>query len=217
VVFGDGRYKPRRVSTVSQRGIAAVAWVLILLNLAVFGLVGWKIWRVNQPTAMDAPTTMAASNEVTIDSPRDSFRITFPAGWNNVLRVMDSDRFVVQGTSQPVVSEATPAKVVDVISFADKGEVVFDAAVGNNFEAPNGEASDFLFGSGKSLLSGRRYIHTYQGDDLTGTRRTGDKDYIYSFALGGSRELRVTYRVFAADPTDNVKTVDQIVRSIRRL
>jgi len=130
---------------------------------------------------------------------------------------MDSDRFVVKGTDQPVVDEAISAKVVDVISFAGTDATVFDAEVSEDFAAPSGEASDFLAGTGKGLLSGRKYVRTYQGDNLTGSRRNGDKDYIYSFALGGTRELRVTYRVFSSDPTDNVKTVDAIVRSIRRL
>lgn len=203
-----------------QRGISAPAGLLIIMNLAVFGSTGWLIWRANHPHTTTPALTQSAtiSNDKTVTSAKNSFTLTFPAGWDSVLRVMDSDRFVVEGPDQPEFLVDRAAKITDVISFAaakDK-DVVFDAAVGSGFAAPDGDASDFLAGSGKSLLSGRKYLHVYQGDDLTGQRSNGDKDYIYSFALGGSRELRVTYRVFAADPTDNSTVVDGIVRSIRR-
>lgn len=203
----------------SQRGITVAAGVLILLNLTVFGLAAWKIWQANhpQPQAPVAETPAPVAKSTTVISANGAFSITFPAGWDRVTRVMDGDRFIIEGPQQPTADSDVQAVVNDVTGFEAGSLAVFEAAVDNDFPAPDGDAVDFLAGESKHLLSGRKYSFTYSGNSLSQTRKNGDKDYIYSFALGGNRELRVTYRVYSDDPTDNVKVVDGIVRSIRKL
>jgi hypothetical protein len=129
---------------------------------------------------------------------------------------MDGDRFVVPGPRQPAVSSDRSAKVQDIATYSGAELLVFEAVVSEDLPSPDGQASDLLIGEGSSLLSGRKYVHKYSGNNLTGLRKNGDLDYVYSFSLGGKRELRVTYRVYADDPTDNSQTVEAIVHSIRR-
>lgn len=211
---------PRRVTAMTQRGITAMAGILIVLNLSLIGLTGWKIWQYNQPAkpaASSSAEETAVVNARTVSSANGGFSLTFPAGWDNVLRVTNGDRFMVVGPEQPWIRDDVPAAIKDVASFDDPKHIVFEAAIADNFVAPQGEANDLLIGKDKYLLSGRRYVLTYEGNDVNAQRANGDKDYVYSFALGGKRELRVTYRVYADDPTDNNKAVETIVRSIRKL
>jgi|GEM_PF-4196474 len=201
----------------TQRGMTATAGVLIILNLSLIALTGWKIWDYNQPKPVVPQVQAPVELSQTITSSQGSFSITFPAGWDAVMRVMDSDRFVVDGSRQPLANKDVAADIKDVAYFDTDGPVVFEAAIDDDFAAPQGEANDLLIGKDKYLLSGRKYVHTYVGMDVGSQRSNGDKDYVYSFSVGGKRELRVTYRVYAADNVDNVKVVDTIVRSIRKL
>jgi hypothetical protein len=199
-------------------GMATAAVVLVVLNLTLIGLTAWKIWQAQQPQpAKPVPIAVAEPMVMTSASAKGAFSISFPEGWNTVLRVMDSDRFVVPGTTQPVASDSIAAKVTDVTTYVTATDAVFDAVVDDDFPQPQGVASDILIGTGKSLLSGKKFVNTYQGGDPRQQRANGDVDIMYSFPLGGTRELRVTYRNFSADRTDNRRVVDDIVRSIKRL
>lgn len=206
----------------SQRGITAAAGLLIVLNVCLVATTAWMIWKANQPKPIvESPAPQAdadtSDNLRTVTSAKGAFSITFPTGWDKVLRVMDSDHFVVVGSEQPEIDADRAAKVQDVVTFDSSGPVVFEAIADEDLPAPEGEASDVLIGKGSSLLSGRKYIHKYIGNNLSGQRSNGDMDYIYSFPLGGDRELRVTYRIYADDTTNNSQTVENIVRSIRKL
>lgn len=202
-----------------QQGITGAAGLLIILNIVVFGMAAWKIWQVNrpQPVTPTIETPASASRSVTATSAKGAFSITFPAGWDHVTRVMDNDRFIIEGPQQPKADSDVQAMVNDVVGFEAGELAVFEAAVDDDFLAPDGDAVDFLAGEGKYLLSGRKYSYTYTGNSLNKMRKNGDKDYVYSFPLGGKRELRVTYSVFSDDPIDNVKVVDTVVRSIHKL
>jgi hypothetical protein len=202
-----------------QRGITGAAGLLIMLNVFVFGMAVWKIWQANhpQPEPPVAETPAPIPNSVTATSAKGVFSITFPAGWDHVARVMNDDRFIIEGPQQPIARSDIQAVVNDVVGFEAGELAVFEAAVDDDFPSPDGDAVDFLAGEGKYLLSGRKYNYTYTGNSLNKMRKNGDKDYVYSFPLGGKRELRVTYSVFSDDPINNVKVIDNVVRSIHKL
>jgi hypothetical protein len=202
-----------------RRDVTTTGGVLIILNMSLIVLTGLRIWQVNHPTPAQSTSQVPSAQEqsTTVTSAKGGFSLTFPAGWDSVLRVMDGDRFVVIGPEQPTVQTDTPAAVKDIAYYENTGREVLEVVIADGLPAPQGDASDVLIGKDKYLLSGRKYVYTYEGNDLDKQRSNGDKDYVYSFALGGSRELRVTYRVFSISPTDNSKVVDTIVRSIHKL
>jgi hypothetical protein len=201
-----------------QRGMTAVAAVLVLLNLALVGLTMWRIWAVqhtDQPTP-SATSVITDGQSQTSTAARNGFSMTFPAGWNGVLRPQDRDAFFVPGKSQPGGNDQVRANVKDITTYDCQSGCVFEAAIGDNFAAPQGDANDFIIGSGNQLLSGRKYVYIYGGNDVNATRTNGDKDYTYTFSLGGKRELRVVYRVFADDPADQHDSIESIIKTIRR-
>jgi hypothetical protein len=197
--------------------MTAVAAVLVILNMALVGLTIWRVWTVQHPGMnRSAPAVETIDNPVTSTSVKGGFRMTFPAGWNAVLRPQDRDAFVVAGTAQPGGDDRQRANVKDITHYDCQTACVFEAAIADDFPVPQGDASDFLAGTGGHLLSGRRYINTYDGNDVNASRTNGDKDYIYTFPLGGKQELRVTYRVFADDPVDRHAVVETIAKSLWR-
>lgn len=202
--------------------------VMIVAALAVV-LCTWAIIRmVNGSSGVPAPVSefatspAAGSDKTATTSSNGAFSIVFPSGWSGILRVRGEDRFVLPGTGQPDTTGSSTASIRDVAS-TETGPNVFEAGIRSDYPPPQGEATDFMFGRGDSLLSGKKFVLSY-GQDVpveSGPQRgSGDLDYTYVFALGGKdgrRELRVTYRVYGSDPRNNIGTVDGVVRSIRLL
>lgn len=189
----------------------------------IAGLAAW--WLVagqQQPdgAAGGNEAKNTAANQRTFTSGQGLFSVTFPAGWTGILRVLDSDRFVITGSDQPSDAEGLPVGITDASSFDGKGPAVLNIEAGQGFPPPQGIATDLLVGSGQQLLSGRKYVYVYEldGSDALGIdRKRNERDYTYVFPLGGERELRVAYSVYAADRHDQSVIVDEVVRSIRKL
>lgn len=202
----------------SQRAVKLQALAIV----AVLALLGWLAWR--QLGGSDLPPAVPVDNAAStapakpqpVRSAKGAFSMTLPDGWNGVLRMQGADWFVLPGEAQPQVLLGAGAKVVDA-EMTTAGPYVFQAEVSKGFSAARGEAVDFIAGIGDKHLSGKKFtwdaaLTPADPPDM------GDKVYTYVFPLGGadgSRELRVTYRVYESDPRDGVAEVDKIVRSIR--
>lgn len=214
----------------SQNGFSAVTIVVLLSALAAAGFFGWYVARANSDVARTTEKSAVAVNDkessrqpVATASGKGGFSIVLPDGWNNVIRDKNSDLFVVAGTNQPEFGTGRRAMVVDSEGYGSDSALVFSAQIYDNFAPAMGEATDFLFGKGDDLLSGKKYVYEFDKDELEGIgyqRIKGDRNYTYVFPLGGSngkRELRVTYSVYASDPRNNIDKIDEVVRSIRVL
>lgn len=205
-------------------GVIAVVVVSVGLFLA-----GWYVLMANnKPSQSSDSSTSTKADEkpakvIESKSGNGSFSIVLPDGWNNVIRVKDADYFLVTGTDQPEFKAGKRAMVTDVMGYGSDSPLVFSALIHDNFAPPLGEATDFVFGKGDKLVSGKKYVYEFEQDELEGIgyqRIKGDRNYTYVFPLGGSngkRELRVNYSVYASDPRNNVSQIDDVVRSIRVL
>lgn len=210
-----------------RAGKTAAAKLILLIAIAglagLVGFVSWSAWDSRRQAETARRQAEAAGGTVrslppaATKSADGGFSIVFPDGWN-VTRLKDADHFVIAGTAQPEFQTGRRAMVTDADGPATDGPAVFNALIGDDLAPPQGQATDFVFGDDNGLLSGKRYVHTYDRDlgaDGGQPRADGDRDYSYIFELGGSRQLRVTYRVYADDPRDNAGRIDQVVRSIR--
>lgn len=221
------RYQLRKRHAASGFGAVGVAMLLVVVAVVAFG--AWYVLQANDTpagTSQDTPaaeTDKAAVRPVETKSGKGGFSIIFPDGWNNIRRDKESDRFVISGTDQPEFKAGQRAMVTDVAGYGSDSAIVFSAMIHNNFAAPQGEATDFVFGKGDDLVSGKKYVYEFEQDELEGIgyqRIKGDRNYTYVFPLGGSdgkRELRVTYSVYASDPRNNIEKIDEVVRTIRVL
>lgn len=171
--------------------------------------------RTFTDTSKSIDTTPAQA----IESGNGLLSVVFPDGWS-ILRTTDGDDFalVTPRQTQPDTQPGTPAKITDVATLAGDSPRVFVIAVGDNFAAPLGTASDFSIGK-HDTLNGKKYSYEYPADTEPGlgARLSGDRAYEYVFALSGGKELHIYYDVFGVDPRNQIETIDQVVSSIRIL
>lgn len=141
------------------------------------------------------------------------FTITFPSDWAGILKVKDSDWFLISGMEQP---KGQPGNAItEVDSYGSDSPLVFSALIHDNFAEPEGEVEDFYIGK---ELRGKKYTKVYESDQLVGIgyqRFRGDRDYEYAFDLGDGNELRVFYSVYGSDPRNLSEDVDRLVEGIR--
>lgn len=213
----------------SQAGFAHIG--LVLLLIIILGVVGggaYYVWHKNHekkagssPTNSKTNTSSDATNNGQsgpVTSGKGAYSISFPNGWN-VLKDDASDSFMVAGETQPAADSSEVAKVTTT-TFGGDGAFVFLATIQDKSDVPKGVAKDFTLTNGKDHpIQGKKYVYEYEADTPAGLgasdeRIKGDRDYNYVFDLGGGKELRVMYSVYASDPRNLVSTVDQIVNSI---
>lgn len=144
------------------------------------------------------------------------FSIEFPDGWGDIFRTTNSDLMIIKGNKQPIKKDGLAPVVKDISG--DGLEEPYILAIqfyGNLVEPKDATVSDFTIGSGSDKITGKKYVYKYTA---TGNGRTkGDIDYQYEFPVkNGDQEgeLVIFYHVYNSDPTDQVNTVDDIVRSI---
>jgi hypothetical protein len=200
---------------------------VVLATFIVLILAGWAVWHFvlhHKPAAASGPvavnTQPGQAGPMQVTSADGGFSVVIPSGWGKVLKIADGDRLVIAGTDQPTENATQPVRLEQAASYDDNTPAVLDIQIASGLPTPEGQASDLQVGSGRQLLSGKKFSHNYDSDgpDALGhARKQGEKDYIYSFSLGNDRELRVTYSVYASDARDQSATVDQLVRSIRKL
>jgi hypothetical protein len=199
---------------------------IVVGTFVVLAVALWVIWHFVLHPAV-TPKASAIVNmqpgkpgPLQMTSAQGGFSVVIPSGWGQVSKIANSDRLVIAGKSQPVEDAGHAVQVGELSSYDETIPAVLDIRIASSLPDPEGQVSDLQIGSGKQLLSGKKFVYTYdldQTDPLGHARKQGDKDYVYSFSLGSGRELRVTYSIYAADNRDQSTTIDQLVRSIRKL
>jgi len=195
--------------------MALAVLAVMLLAVAVGLQLRHDDSAADQPQAAPAAN---ASQALVARSDGQAFRVTFPDGWTDVQRVKGQDVFIIPGERQPEARPGRRAMVTDITQ-AGAGPAVLSIAVGSSFPEPQGTATDFVFGKGRDLLAGKKFIDDTQGAALADGQPSGRvRTYTYVFPLGGkdgARELRINYTVFTSDPRDNITVIESVVRSIR--
>ena len=203
-----------------RRNVRLQALAVLLAVLVV----GWLAWRVLagpgepvvDPVGNNGTGEPAADAEhEPVRSAEGGFSMVVPDGWQGILRMQGADWFILSGEAQPQTIPGAPANVEDA-DMVNSGPYVFQAQLGTGFGEPKGEAIDFIAGSGDKHLSGKRYLWD-AALSPSDPPDMGTKIYTYVFALGGDRQLRVSYVVHESDPRDMVVEVDKVVRSIKVL
>lgn len=168
---------------------------------------------VHGETFVNDTQAMIAYSEL-IASGRGGFQIRFPEDWGEVLKVLDSDWFLIPGQQQPSGS----LTINEIASFGSDGSTVFSALVHDSFADPKGEAEPYTLVNAKAHpVEGQKYTLIYEADQTVGIgvqRFKGDRDYEYRFPLADGKELRVWYSVYGSDLRNNVATVEAIIDSI---
>lgn len=163
----------------------------------------------SNPDQSIQPNTQAGE----VVSGQGKFTVIFPDDWVGILKVKDSDWFIIPGMDQP---KGQPGKAItEIDSYGSDSPVVFSLLAYNNFAEPEGEAEDFYMGK---ELKGKKYTKVYEKDQLVGIgyqRFRGDRDYEYVFDIGDGYELRASYSVYGSDPRNLSEDVDLLVQSIR--
>jgi hypothetical protein len=212
------RYQPQ-AKPGRRRNANRLTVVIVAAALAAAGFIAWSMLQQRDRT--EVPVAEKRQTEAQV-SGKGGFSIMLPEGWN-VIREKNADRFMVTGMVQPEFKPGQRAMVTDTDVIGSDGALVFIAEIANDLPPPRGEATDFMVGRGDELLSGKRFVHTFEQDEAVSSgvlRSKGDLDYVFTFPLGGrdgKRELRVRYSVYADDPRNNIERVDAAVRSIRLL
>lgn len=154
-----------------------------------------------------------------VNSGKGSFDITIPDGWN-LIKDAQADYIVIPGDKQPVVQPGTKPVVATSDGYGSDGPSVFAVLVNDVFDLslPQGTETAFAIGKADTLLEGKRYSYIYEedqeSDGLGGGRLKGDRDYTYIFNLKDGRQLRAWYNVYGSDPTNNIATVEDVLRTI---
>ncbi len=214
----------------SQAGFAHIGLVLLfIILLGVVGGGGYYVYHKNHEKKADTSQQASTSkdqNNSTDDgriepatSGKGAYSISFPNGWN-VLKDTASDTFMVSGKDQPAANSNQAAKVT-AFTFGGDGAFIFLSTIQDKSAAPKGVAKDFTLTNGKDHpIRGKKYVYEYTVDTPSGLgssddeRIKGDRDYTYVFDLGGGKELRIMYSVYASDPRNLSATVDMLVNTI---
>lgn len=215
---------------IHQSGFSAVFIVSTVIVLAGIGGAGYYVIQKNntkpsdqkteqrdQPLANEEQAIQDDGWSEPINSGKKGFSITFPDNWGKIIKVLDSDWFLIPGQEQP------EGKLIiePIDSYGSDSSSVFSVLLGQdkNFAPPEGSAEDFILVNGKeSSIEGKKYTKTYERDEKVGIgiqRFKGDRDYEYVFKLNDGRELRVFYSVYGSDPSNKLVTVEAIIDSIR--
>lgn len=148
------------------------------------------------------------------------FSIIFPDGWKDIIKDNSRDFFIINGEKQPVVTQGQAPVINSMDGFGSDGPTVFGVYIEQVSETPRGTATEFIVGKAEDELRGTKYTYIYETDDTVGAefigggRLKGDRDYMYVFKLKDGKELRAWYTVYASDPTNNVATVEDVLRTI---
>lgn len=152
----------------------------------------------------------------------DVVTVSFPIGWQGIIRPLDRDAFYLPGTTQPTAATGRSTEVTDIATYDNRSPYVFSLLVSEDpTPQPEGTATDFSFGEDDSI-AGKKYTQRYSKDTETtnGRRSDGDMKYTYVFTIedegdeGDELELRIEYNVYQTDPRNQVDLVDEMVRTI---
>jgi hypothetical protein len=151
-------------------------------------------------------------------SSKGRFTVSIPNGWE-IQSATEYDGFLIRGEKQPTMDTSKKLKVTKIDSFCCHGPDVFSMKVDEKQQTPRGEVTDFTVNNGDktNMLTGKKYVYEYD-QDLKGdyvTRVKGDRDYVYTFDVGGGKELVINYSVYASDPKNQISTIDKLVQSLR--
>jgi hypothetical protein len=153
-----------------------------------------------------------------LESGQGAFSVMFPDGWADIIKVLDSDWFLIGGNKQPEAVSGESVKVTELASYGGDSQSIFSILLHDNFAAPEGVPTEYTLVNGKeNPISGKKYIHEYTADTEVGIgylRIKGDRDYTYVFDVGNGKELRIYYSVYNSDPSNQIEIVDTIVDSI---
>lgn len=174
---------------------------------------------VNPDAKVSAPPTEDGATTDTIASVNNAFTVGIPRGWGPVIRAADIDALLMTGETQPTADTSKPVVVLTSNSYGSDGPIIFSIGVYQVVDTnlPSGTKSDITIGQGNTTVTGARYAYTYPEDvdQEVGSRKGGDKDYVYLFTLPDGRYLRASYHVYASDTRDRVDQFDDIVRSLK--
>jgi len=155
----------------------------------------------------------------TVTSGQGAFEITFPDGFGEVIKPLDSDAFYLMGMQQPEIKQGGAIAIKEMEGFGTDAASLFAVLVHDNFAEPVGAVEDYTLINGKeNPIKGKKYVKIYEQDEEYGIgyqRYKGDRDYEYVFPLGSGKELRVFYHVYGVDPRNNTETIEAIIDTIR--
>jgi hypothetical protein len=158
-----------------------------------------------------------------VTSSKGAFTVSIPEGWEDLQSAKEFDGLIIKGEKQPTAKVGQKVAVAEIENFCCHGPNVFRIDIRDNDQVaePVGTTTDIAIPNGdkSNSLKGKRYVFEYTKDDagegLGGQRIKGDRDYVYIFNLANERVLHIAYSVFAADPRNQIETVDALVQSIR--
>lgn len=210
---------------VSNKGFSAVEALLVVIIVAAIGFAGWYVWDNNKEetdkkdrqSSSKQEEQQTSQTEMRIQSGKEAFSVVLPAGFGEVVRFTDADHIIKFGTEQPDLSSSQKVTVDDQKNLGTDSPFVFSISLSEATAQYIPEGDESAFTVGKESLEGKKYSYEYPADteEGIGARLKGDKTYTYVFTLEDGRTLRAQYEVYGSDPQNLVKTIDDIVRSVK--